>query len=164
MNSPFENTDCLYAIMDFIDNDISAYSTQLSKHAVEKFIDQDTKNECSFVLEHACQLLHNKRDKAECLFRNILHIPENEELECDKQLNDADENAIIQFIFDPFAIFTNHLTFNKINQFIINILCNRNRNNKINKLLIEFATNDILNRRDILEQIDLQKQYCIPRQ
>ena len=162
MNSPFENTDCLYAIMDFIDTKTPIYSTQLSKHNVEIFINQDTKNECSFVLEHACQLLHNKRDNAECLFRNILYIPENEELECDKQLNDADENAIIQFIFDPFAIFSNHLTFNKINQFIINTLCNRN--NKINKLLIEFATNDILNRRDILEQIDLQNQYCIPRQ
>jgi hypothetical protein len=152
MNAFFENTDCLYAIMDFIDNDNenANYSIHLLQNNVERFIKQDIKNDCSFVLEHAFELLHKKRDQAECLFRNIPYILENEELECNELLNATDETAIIEFIFEPFALFTNCTTFNKINQFILKNLCNRN--NKNNTLLIEFATNDILFRRDILEQ------------
>lgn len=142
--------DIRYAIMEFIDNENSIYSTHLCKHNVTNFINVDIVNEHSFVLEHAYELLHKKRDQAEALFRNIPYIPENQELECNELLNATDETAIIQFIFEPFAIFTNCITFNKINQFILKNLCNRN--NKNNALLIEFATNNILNRRDILEQ------------
>jgi hypothetical protein len=149
--------DIRYAIMEFIDNENAIYSTHLCKRNVTNFINIDIIHEHSFVLEHAYELLHKKRDNVECIFRNIQYIRENEELECNEMLNATDETAIIQFIFEPFPIFTNFITFNKINQFIIKNLCNRN--NKNNKLLIEFATNNILNRRNILEQ-----KYTLIRQ